>query len=385
MISTQRLLFDLPEDEIYLNAAYMTPTPLSVAEAGHIGIQRKLNPASIGEKEFFQAPQEVRKLFSQLINGDDPDRIAIFPSVSYGLANVAQNIKPGYGNEIILVEDQFPSAVFPWDPETSHFNINTISLPNLYKNRGERLTQAIVDAIEDRTAAVCIGLVLWTDGTRYDLKQIAEKCKKHGTLLILDGTQAIGALNFDLAEIRPDALICASYKWLMGPYGLTLGYFGEAFDDGQPIENNWINRSHSEDFTSLTSYQKEYRPKAHRYNSGEYSAFVHIPMIKKSLELILNWGVKNIEEYCNYLSSELFDSLAQSKTYWIEPDPAFRSNHIIGIHLLQPEMRSRLETAFREKKIHVSLRSDCVRISPHLYNTKKDMYALMDVLLSLES
>lgn len=385
MISNQRLLFDLPDDETYLNAAYMTPTPISVSEAGQAGIRYKMNPSLVGEKEFFQAPEEVRKLFSHLIGGSDPERIAIFPSVSYGLANVVKNIKPGYGNEIILVEDQFPSAVFPWDVEDNHLKTKTIELPNLYKNRGERLTQAILEAIEDKTAAVCIGLVLWTDGSRYDLQKIAEKCRKHGTLLIIDGTQAIGAHEFDLKEIQVDALICACYKWLMGPYGMTLGYFGEAFDGGQPIENNWINRNNSEDFTSLTYYEKEYRPKAQRYNAGEYSDFIHIAMMKESLNLIRNWEVLNIQEYCEHLTAEVYNTIANSKSYWIEPDPEYRSNHIVGIHLQKPELRNKLESAFRDKKIHVSLRSDCLRISPHLYNTKKDMYALMDVLLSLES
>lgn len=385
MISTQRQFFELPDNETYLNAAYMTPTPLATAEAGEAGIRHKMNPTKVGKEAFFDAPEEVRKLFSRLINNPEPERIAIFPSVSYGIANVVKNIKPGYGNEVIVVEDQFPSAIFPWQQKDSHFNINTIPLPDLYKNRGERMTESIIDAIQDRTAAVCIGTVLWTDGTRYDLKRIAEKCRDHGTLLILDGTQSIGALEFDLQEIKPDALICAGYKWLMGPYGMTLGYFGAAFDEGHPIENNWINRRNSDDFTNLTRYEKEYEPKAQRYNSGQYSNFIHISMLQKSLELILEWKVEVIQDYCRYLTTELFDAITKSKSYWIEKDPDFRSNHIVGIHLLKPELKEKLESVFKEKNIHVSMRSTCVRVSPHLYNTKKDMYNLMDVILALDS
>ena len=382
MISTQRLLFDLPEDETYLNAAYMTPTPLAVAEAGQVGIRAKMNPARVDSELFFETPNQVRALFSTLINCPDPDRIAIFPSVSYGMANVVKNIKPGYGNEIIVVEDQFPSAIYPWNKDDSHLAVKMIKLPSLYKNRGEKLSNAILESIQDHTAAVCLGSVLWTDGTQYDLPAIAEKCRDHGTLLIIDGTQSVGAVNFDLQAIQPDALICACYKWLMGPYGVSLGYFGEAFDDGLPIENNWINRSNSQDFTRLTQYDSTYRAKAQRYNSGEYSDFIHMAMMKKSLEMLMEWEVANIQEYCEYLATELYDSLTNSKLFWIEPDPAYRSNHIVGVHLLKEELKNKLSAIFQEKKIHVSLRSDCLRISPHLYNTKKDLYHLMDVLLS---
>ncbi len=382
MISNQRLLFDLPEDETYLNAAYMTPTPVAVAEAGREGIGAKMNPARVDREWFFEQPNRVRSLFSELINCPESDRIAIFPSVSYGIANIVRNIKPGYGNEVLLVEDQFPSAVFPWDIEDTHLSVHTIALPSLYKNRGEKLTNDILEAIEDRTAAVCLGTVLWTDGTKYDLKKIAEKCRQHGTLLIIDGTQSVGAVEFDLQDIQPDALICATYKWLMGPYGMALGYFGDAFDEGQPIENNWINRLGSDDFTSLTRYEKSYRPGAQRYNAGEYSDFIHIAMMKRSLEMLLEWKVSNIEQYCEYLATELYGSLTDHKSYWLEPDPEFRSNHIIGIHLQKEELKKELSDIFQEKKIHVSFRSECLRISPHLYNTKKDIYNLMDVLLS---
>lgn len=382
MISTQRLLFDLPEGETYLNAAYMTPTPKAVAEAGIAGIQAKMNPARIDHDLFFNAPDQVRALFSELINCPDPDRIAIFPSVSYGMANVVNNIKTGFGNEIIIVEDQFPSAVYPWVIEDSHWEIKSIQLPSFYKNRGEKLITSILQSINDRTAAVCLGTVLWTDGIRYDMEKISEKCREHGALLIIDGTQSVGAIPFDIQRIKPDALICATYKWLLGPYGITLGYFGEAFDDGKPIENNWINRANSQDFTRLTHYESSYQPKAQRYNMGEYSAFIHIAMIKKSLEMLLEWQVRNIEEYCRYLSTELYDSLLNNKLYWVEPDPQYRSDHIIGIHLLKEELRENLVKVFQEKKIHVSVRADCLRVSPHLYNTKKDIYQLMDVLLS---
>lgn len=384
MISTQAHLFDLPKNTTYLNAAYMTPLPHAVAEAGQDGIRQKLNPAEIGKEAFFSAPQEVRKLFSKLINNPDPERIALFPSVSYGMANVVKNVTPEYGHEIVLVGDQFPSAVFPWTKGEGSFKINTIPLPSLYKNRGERLTKSIVDAIRDKTAAVCLGNVLWTDGTKYDLLRISKKCKEHGTLLIIDGTQSIGALEFDLQIIQPDAILCAGYKWLMGPYGMTLGYFGAAFDDGVPIEDNWMNRQNSDDFAGLTKYQNNYRPKAQRYNAGQYSSFIHIAMLNKSLEMILNWEVELIQRYCQYLAAELFDAIKNSKSYWIEKDPDYRSNHIIGIHLLDPEIKPKLERTLNEKNIKVSMRSDCLRVSPHLYNTKEDMYKLMDVVLSLD-
>ncbi|WP_236975755.1 aminotransferase class V-fold PLP-dependent enzyme [Membranihabitans maritimus] len=380
MISSQQHLFNLPAGETYLNAAYMTPLAKEVEVAGIQGLRTKCRPGSITPEHFFQTAENVRKAFSLLINNPDPQRIAILPSVSYGMANVIKNINNGRGNEVVVVEDQFPSAVFPWQNKNFHFDLHRIKLPDLYKDRGPKLTREIINSIRQQTAAVCIGVLHWTDGTLYNLKEIAEACKKHHALFIIDGTQSIGALPFDISELWPDAVFCSSYKWLMGPYGTALGYFGPVFDDGIPIEDNWINRENSGDFTNLTKYEQSYRKKAQKYNVGEYSNFTNIPMVEKGLEMILEWKVERIQEYCQYLVNTMLEGLHDSKTYWIEKDENWRANHLIGIHILDEVVRQNLVKTCIDKKIHVSFRGDCMRISPHLYNTKSDIYNLTDVL-----
>ena len=73
------------------------------------------------------------------------------------------------------------------------------------------------------------GVVHWADGTIFDLEKIREKTNKVGAMLIIDGTQSIGTMPFDLKKVKPDALICAAYKWLMGPYGFGVAYYGNNY------------------------------------------------------------------------------------------------------------------------------------------------------------
>ncbi|NBC06158.1 MAG: aminotransferase class V-fold PLP-dependent enzyme, partial [Bacteroidetes bacterium] len=84
--------------------------------------------------------------------------------------------------------------------------------------------EAILDAIDERTALVSLAHVHWADGTLFDLPAIRQRATEAGALLVIDGTQSVGALPFDIQEIQPDALICAAYKWLMGPYTTGLAY-----------------------------------------------------------------------------------------------------------------------------------------------------------------
>ena len=80
-----------------------------------------------------------------------------------------------------------------------------------------------------------------------------------------------------LDEIQPDALVCAGYKWLMGPYGSGLAYYGKYFDQGKPIEESWINRKGSDDFSNLINYQEEYAKYAKRYSVGPVS-YTHLTL-----------------------------------------------------------------------------------------------------------
>ena len=90
---------------------------------------------------------------------------------------------------------------------------------------------------------------------------LRQRTHEVGAQLVIDGTQSVGALPINVQELQPDALICAGYKWLMGPYSIALAYYGPYFDQGEPLEEGWINRYGSEDFTNLVQYQDRYQPR----------------------------------------------------------------------------------------------------------------------------
>src|ERR1051325_560411 len=96
MLSCQKHLFQLPEDIVYLNCAYMSPLLRSVEEAGIKGISRKRNPASIKAEDFFNGAEEIRLKIGAIINAA-PGQIAIIPSSSYGLKSVVNNLPVNSG------------------------------------------------------------------------------------------------------------------------------------------------------------------------------------------------------------------------------------------------------------------------------------------------
>ena len=115
-----------------------------------------------------------------------------------------------------------------------------------------------------------------------------------GGALVLDLTQSLGAQVFDASVIRPDFAICATYKWLMGPYTLGFAYIDPRWHGGNPLEHNWINRKGSEDFAGLTHYRDEFQDGARRFDMGEKSNPAQLLGASAAFEQILAWDIKNI-------------------------------------------------------------------------------------------
>lgn len=379
MISSQRSLFSLPSEGTYLNCSYMSPLLKSVEQKGMEGIRRKRNPMKVSPTDFFTDTEKVRKEYAKLINAE-PDRIVVIPSVSYGMANVVQNITVSGSDTIIVASEQFPSNYYPWQrlQMDTGVKIKTVSAPDTRINRGRIWNERILEAIDASTKVVALGNVHWADGTRFDLKAIRKRTREVNALLIIDGTQSVGALPFDAREIQPDALVCGSYKWLMGPYSIGLAYYSSYFDQGKPVEENWINRKSSENFAGLVNYAIDYQPGALRYEVGEHSNFVLIPMLLEALKQVNAWKPKRIQEYCASITRKPI-ALLKEAGYWVE-DEAFRGHHLFGVRLREGMQMDVVKKALQKKSISVSFRGDCIRVSPHLYNKESELMKLVNVL-----
>lgn len=234
----------------------------------------------------------------------------------------------------------------------------------------------ILEAIDADTAAVSLGPVHWTDGTLFELPEISDRAREVGAALVVDGTQAIGAMPFDFQRVQPDALICAAYKWLTGPYSIGAAYFGPRFDDGVPLEEHWLGKEGSEDFTRLVDQAAPYRPGAARYDMGEAANFTLMPMFISALEQLLEWGVPAIQAYCRELTGQLLRGLRLAG-----PNEAGRAAHLIGLCVPDGVDLAALAARLREGNVYVSVRGDVIRVSPHVYNDTEDINALGELLL----
>ena len=380
MLECQRERFSLPDGTHYLNGAYMSPLLRAVEEAGIRGMRKKRFPVDITPADFFAGADTARALFGSLIHATDPQRVAILPAVSYGIAAAARNTPVEAGQNLVLAEGQFPSNALIWRRlgRERGAEVRTIAAPDRTRGRSREWTARVLDAIDGRTAAVALAPVHWTDGTRFDLAAIGARAREHGAAFVIDGTQAVGAMPFDIRESGADALICAAYKWLLGPYSLAFGWFGPRYDHGTPLEEAWLARADSDDFRNLVRYRDDYRPAAARYDVGGRSNFILMPMAIAALQQLLEWGAPEIEGYCRRLTADLFDSLGELG--FEADDEDGRAAHIFGLRAPVGLDNATLKAELDRRAIYVSLRGSAVRVSPNVYNSPDDIAALRTAL-----
>jgi selenocysteine lyase/cysteine desulfurase len=378
-LDCQREAFSIPDDVHYLNCAYMGPLPRAAQQAGIAAIGRKAVPTSIEARDFFTESDRARSLFADLIGATEPARVALVPSVSYGMAVVARNLRLEPGSTIITAAEQFPSNVYAWRRLAARCGAELIAVPApAGPERGAAWNAALLAAIDARTALVALPQVHWTDGTRFDLAKIGAAARSQGAAFVIDATQSVGAMPFDVNACAADAVVVAGYKWLLGPYGLGYLWLGSRFDDGEPLEETWIGRGGSEDFRGLVAYRDDYQPGAARFDMGERSNFILLPMAIAALERIREWRTDRIQDYCARLMRPAIEAAA-SMGFTVE-DEHWRGSHLFGLRAPPGLDLAELDVALKEGRVSASLRGSALRVSPNVYNDDADAAALVAAL-----
>jgi selenocysteine lyase/cysteine desulfurase len=383
VLTCQKNLFSLPEDLSYVNCAYMSPLPDKTLAAGVAGLQRKINPSTITSEDFFSGTDRVRERFARLINAEHASDIAIIPAVSYAVGIVARNLDISRHQNVVTFDKQFPSNMYPWrrlcTDAGAELRVVASPKPTGTEGRAADWNQEILNAIDESTALVALANVHWTDGTLFDLESIGQRAREVGALFVVDGTQSVGALPFDVQKIQADLVAVAGYKWLLAPYSVGAAYVGSRLQDAIPLEETWMGRKGSRKFGGLVDYEDRYRPGASRHDVGEAANFALMPMLEASLDLLLDWGTEQIAEYCGELTKQTGERLRDAG-YGLDPFED-RAPHLFGVRFPEGVDPTEIEKKLAAQKVVVSVRGAAVRVSPNVYNDEQDLQRLEKILL----
>jgi selenocysteine lyase/cysteine desulfurase len=379
-IGSQRSLFDVPPGIAYFNTAYNAPQ-LNESRARLVAsAAAKSHPWKRSPGDFFDNAERIRVLAAELFGGD-ADGWAVVPAASYGVSTAARAIEPtlNENDRIVLLDEEFPSNVLPWRRVAAETGATIVTVP---APADGDWTAATLTAIRPGVRVVAAGHCHWTNGARLDLSAVARACRAVGAALVLDATQSLGAMPLDLADVQPDFLVAAGYKWLLCPYGFGLLYVSPAWRDARPLEETWLARENSGNFATLVQYNDIYLPGARRFEVGEKCTSTILPGAIAALEQLQRWTLPVVARSLATITARIQDRL-EALGFELPP-PAQRCPHLFGARM-PSHISGNLVGSLRERNVFVSQRGSSIRFAPHLHITEGDIEQLFAALPSSAS
>ena len=366
------------EEQIYLNCAFQGPLPGVALRAAEKALERERAPQLILESDFFDVPDRYRSGIAALI-GSRADDIAVTNSATDGVMPLVNGLDWCEGDEVILPVGEFPANRFPWlSLQRRGVVIREIDLPP-----GAEGLERLESSISDRTLLIATSWLSYRTGYRMELAKLSEMCRLRGVLLVVDGSQALGGLSFDISETPCDLLVCAGYKWLLGPYGTGFAWVRPELGERLALGNvNWFSIEGARDFNRLSECRLEYVPGAIRFDVNETASFITVETATASLEYLSEITVGAVEEHVRTLLDRLIDGLPGG----FQPVGDLRQEHRSNILCIAGESDEATEAAYArlvENGVVTSLREGAIRISPHIYNTAEEIDSLLDLLREL--
>jgi selenocysteine lyase/cysteine desulfurase len=375
MSEPSRVDFDIPQELTYLNCAYLSPLSRQVAEAGRHAVLRKAHPWQILYDDFFAEVERLRGLFAALI-GARADDIALVPSTAYGIATAAANLPLRAGDNIVVPFSEHASTFHRWRvaATASGAELREAKIEN-HRNWAD----AIIAGIDRHTRIVSVPHVHWSDGRLFDLPRIGQAARAVGAAFVIDGTQSIGARPFSIDDLQPDFVTCSAYKWLLCPYGFGFLYVAPRFQDGIPLEEHFFHRSGVAGHEGKLEQLEGYDTGARRFDTAERASFINVAMSIVALEQLSGWSVEAIQARIKPVTERILAGAAKVGYRAAASDQ--QAIHLFGLRR-DGGLPGGLGKALQAANVHVSLRGDAIRVSPHVFNDEADADRLTAALAS---
>src|ERR1700688_1352515 len=365
------------EDATYLNVAGNAPMPKASLKAAQAAIEWKKFPQRVPDDVVFELPNLFRASIAQLV-GARAEEIALTTGASTGMASVAYGLNWKPGDEVITAQGEFPLQYTTWRPMEKREGITLKIVPP-----SERFISAddLIGALSPKTRLVSVSMVRFDDGSMIEAARLAAACHAQGTLLLLDASQCCGATPMNVTELGADFIVCAGYKWLLSPYGT--GFFGARtgnIANMRPGPFYWTAAEGARHFASMVMPNPKMAAGARRWDSAETASYFNLSAMVVSLELVLRIKPETVAAHNRGLMELMFERLPKDRCVPASPlDPARRGPYAC-FAARTAEKTAVLYEKLRANNVFVSLREGNLRISPHLFNTERDIDKLIEVV-----
>jgi selenocysteine lyase/cysteine desulfurase len=365
------------EGVTYLNLAGNSPIPKVAIKALQTAVEWKKFPQRIPDAAFFEVPNRVRTAIAKLIGGK-PEEIALTTGASTGMSAVAYGLEWKAGDEVLTASGEFPLQYATWKPmeEREGIRVTAVKPSGTFHS-----TDDFIAALTPRTRLVSVSHVRFDNGAMIDAAKLAAACHAQGALLLLDVSQSCGAVPMDVTQMGADFLVCAGYKWLLGPFGT--GFFWakhEHIAKMRPGPFYWMAAEGVNNFADLATAPPRPANAAKRWDAAETANYYNLAALQGGLELVLRAAAETVAEHNHRLIEQLFERLPKDRCVVASPLQRERRGPYGCFQARTAAKTRELYLKLCGENVITSLREGKIRVSPYLYNTEQDIDRLVQVI-----
>ncbi|HMA94063.1 MAG TPA: aminotransferase class V-fold PLP-dependent enzyme [Polyangiaceae bacterium] len=360
----------------WLNNCGITPTGRHIAArmAQHFEGMCQLGPGE-GDGSPMKLARSIKQHLGDLLHAHD-DEIALVHNTAEGMTMISLGLELSPGDEILLLENEYPSNVYPWE----HWRDRGVKLTFVpLADTQDELLHVFEGTLTPRTKVVAISLVHWCTGMPLPIREIAALCHERGILCVVDGSQGVGNVKFDFAEIAPAIVCFSAWKWLLGPLGLGVLIVDRTLLS--KLRMPFKATDSVADPNSYLPYQNEMRKSVDRYtySTANYNDWVYFDA---SLDFLSTIGYGRVHGRILELTARLWNGL------W---ELGFRSAYrhgqqpesgILSVHKPDLDIEA-LCAGLNQRGIVSRVRLNHLRLAPHVYLSPEQLDATVRAIADL--
>jgi selenocysteine lyase/cysteine desulfurase len=280
------------------------------------------------------------------------ETVSFCSSTTEALNLVARAMRLGVGDEIVVAEDEFPSVQLAWEGAVAAgASIIRVPIP-----AEDERTDALIAALSDETRVLAVSHVHWSTGTKVDLQRLADACGPRNIRLIVDGVQAVGAVDVDAG--LADFYTASAFKWLLSGFGLALIVTRPEL--AQTLRPGILGYNNEPPSTHL------------RYSHINYPG---IYALTASLDYLGSLGWPALFARVAMLAKTLRDALDAEGVKVVTS-----ANAYAGIVSIPHPNATGAAAQLAQNGVRIEERFGLLRASPHFYNTEADVLRLVRLL-----
>ena len=359
----------------YFDHAAVGPLPAPAADAVRQWCLEACEEGDTVWPRWNRGVERCRGLAAELLNARSAE-IALVPSTTAGIGIVAEGIPWVAGDNVVTLDNEFPSNLYPWLNLASR----GVETRRVATQRGRVDPNRLAEACDARTRLIAVSWVGYASGWRLDVAELAQMAHDRGALLMLDAIQGLGVFPLDVADTGVDFLAADGHKWMLGPEGAGIFYCRhDHLELLRPTGVGWRSAVNAFDYT-----QREFVPRAEasRYEGGTHNVAGFLTLAA-SLSLLQQVGLASdqwqLAERVLRLAEFAVEQLQQRGARMVFDRVSQHATGIVTFDWpgIAPE-------AVRRNWLDAGVVSSCrgggVRIALHGYNTEEEIARAVELL-----